>query len=110
MTTESPPSPERSFTRDRLPWVIGAAALAVYLVTLSPWVTLSNLGLVTRASGWDWQTTLAQPLLYLMLLPFRLLPPGWVPLALNVATAVCGALTLMTLARTVALLPHNRVE
>ena len=74
------------------------------------WVTLSNLALVSRVNGWVWQPTLAQPLLGLLTFPLRWLPPGWVPLALNVLNAVCAALTLATLARSVALLPHDRLE
>ena len=110
MTSESSPKLERRFVRDGLPWVVGAAALAVYLATLNHGVTLSNLALVTRVSGWDWQPMLTQPLLCLLTYPFRWLPAGWVPLALNIFTAVCASLTLATLARSVALLPHDRLE
>jgi tetratricopeptide (TPR) repeat protein len=110
MTVESTPRPERQFARDRLPWVVGAAALAVYLVTLNHGVTLSSLALADRITGWDWQPTLYQPLLFLLTYPFRWLPAGWVPLALNGLTAVCASLTLALLARSVALLPHDRLE
>ena len=110
MTVESSPKLERRFVRDGLPWVVGAAALAVYLATLNHWVTLSSLAVVTRVSGWDWHPMLSQPLLCLLTYPSRWLPGGWVPLALNVFTAVCASLTLATLARSVALLPHDRVE
>ncbi len=53
---------------------------------------------------------LSQPLLCLLTLPFHWLPTAWVPLALNVFTAICAALTLATVARSVALLPHDRLE
>src|ERR1035438_1109933 len=102
MTVESAPKPERQFTRDSLPWVVGAAALAVYLATLNHWVTLNSLALVDRLTGWDWQSPLSQPLLFLLTYPFRWLPPSWVPLALNGLTAVCASLTLAILARSVA--------
>jgi tetratricopeptide (TPR) repeat protein len=110
MTVESTPKLERRFVQNSLPWVVGAAALVVYLATLNHWVTLSNLALVTWVNGWDWQPTVSRPLLCLLTLPFRWLPAGYVPLALNVFTAVCAALTLATLARSVALLPHDRME
>jgi tetratricopeptide (TPR) repeat protein len=110
MTAEPSPKLERRFVQNSLPWVVGAAALAVYLATLNHWVTLSNLALVARVSGWDWQPVLSQPLLCLLTFPFRWLPASWVPLALNVFAAVCASLTLATLARSVALLPHDRME
>ena len=110
MTVDSAPQSERNFARDIMPWLVGAGALAVYLLTLNRWINLQNLPLVVRADGWDWQQMLSQPLLYLILQPFRLLPQVWVPPALNSFTAVCAALTLLNLARTVALLSHNRVE
>ena len=110
MTVESLPKPERRFAQDSLPWVVGAAALAVYLATLNHWVTPGSLALIARVNGWEWQSTISQPLLYILTFPFRWLPAGWVPLALNLFTAVGAALTLMTLARSVALLPHDRLE
>ena len=110
MTAEVSSNVERRFARDTLPWVVGAAALVVYLVTLNHWVTLSNLQLVTRVNGWNWQPPIIQPLLVLLTYPFRWLPAAWVPLALNIFTAICASLTLGTLARSVALLPHDRVE
>ena len=110
MTAESSSKPERRFVPDRLPWMVGAAALVVYLATVNHWVTLSSLALVSRVSGGDWQPLLTQPLLGLLTLPLRLLPAGWVPLALNVFTAAGAALTLVTLARSIALLPHDRLE
>ena len=110
MTVESPVKPARKFARDSLPWVVGAAALVVYLATLNQWVSLSSLALVSRVTGWDWQPTLHQPLLFLLTYPFRWLPAGWVPVALNGFAAICASLTLAILARSVALLPHDRLE
>jgi tetratricopeptide (TPR) repeat protein len=110
MTVESSPTSECRFVQAGLPWVIGAAALAVYLATLNHWVTLSSVALVSQVSGWDWQLKLSQPLLCLLTVPFRGLPAGWVPVALNVFAAVCASLTVATLARSVALLPHDRLE
>jgi tetratricopeptide (TPR) repeat protein len=50
-----------------------------------------------------------QPVFYLITSPLRWLPETWVPLALNVLTAVFAALVLALLARAVALLPHDRL-
>ena len=108
MTVET--SPKRHFAQDRLPWVVGAVALVAYLATLNRWLTFDNLTLVGSVNGWDWRPTLSQPLLFLLACPFRLLPASWVPLALNVFAAGCAALTLVTLARSVALLPQDRTE
>ncbi len=92
-----------------LPWAIAAGALVIYLVTLNPWLRLQSLPVVSRVAGWDWQTDLFQPVLFLATLPFRLLPEAWLPVALNAFTAVCAALTLALLARSVALLPQDRL-
>ena len=110
MTVESSSRLERRFAHVGLPWLIGVAALLTYLVTLNHWMTLNSLALVIRVSGWNWQPMLSQPLLCLVTLPFRWLPASCVPLALNVFTAVCAALTLATLARSVTLLPQDCLE
>lgn len=101
---------DRSFTRDLLPWIIGGAALLVYLLTLNGWVSFSSLGQVAKVSGWTWQPEVTAPLFWLVTYPFRLLPDSFVPLALNLFTAICAGLTLSLLGRTVALLPYNRTE
>lgn len=110
MIMKSSPKSESSFVRDGLPWVIGAAALLVYLATLNHWVTLNSLPVAAKVNGWDWQPMLFQPVLFALTYPCRWLPPSWVPLALNLFTAVCASLTLALLARSVALLPHNRLH
>src|SRR2546428_12305156 len=96
---------ERNFVTARLPWLVGAGGLMVYLITLNKWVSLLNLEPVARISGWSWQPALHQPLTWLVLFPFRVLPEPWIPLALNIFTAICAAFVLMLLARSVALLP-----
>ena len=110
MTSEREVSPERSFVRAFLPWLVAAGALVIYLVTLNPWVSLSSIPQVARVSGWTWQPELHGPLFWLVTSPFRLLPAQAIPLALNLFAAVCAALTLALLARSVALLPHDRTQ
>ena len=99
-----------SFTQSGLPWAIAAGALLLYLVTLNRWVTLDSLPYVARVTGWDWTLPFQTPLFYLLTYPFRWLPTSWEPLFLNIFTAVCAALTLALLARSVALLPHDRTH
>ena len=82
---------------------ITLAALFVYALSLSHGVTLSSLTLTSKVAGWDWQPMNGQPLLWLLTLPLRLLPTGWVAPGLNLFSAVCGALTLGILARTLEL-------
>jgi tetratricopeptide (TPR) repeat protein len=108
MTTEPEVNPEKKFAPVFLPWLVAAGALAIYLATLNHWVSLSSLPQVARVSGWTWQPELSGPLLWLITYPFRWLPARMIPLALNLFTAVCAALSLALLARSVALLPHDR--
>jgi len=89
---------------------VAAGGLAVYLITLNPWVSLSSLQQVARVSGWVWQPELYGPLFWLFTCPFRWLPSSVVPFALNCFAAVCAALSLALLARSVALLPHDRTD
>ena len=108
MESDAKASPR--FVPDRLPWLIAAAALLVYLVTLNPWVRLDSVGNVSRVGGWDPGVTLQSPLLLLLALPLRLLPMSVQAVALNGLTAVMAALTLYLLARSVALLPFDRTR
>jgi tetratricopeptide (TPR) repeat protein len=110
MPKNSQTDPRKHFAARLLPWLLGAAMLAVYLLTLNRWVTLANLYPVARVSRFLWQPELFNPLIGLVTLPFRWLPAAQIPLALNVFSAACAAVTLGLLARTVALLPHDRTE
>src|SRR2546426_2210375 len=102
---------ERSvFVQSRLPWLIAAGALLVYLLTLNHWVSLSSLRVVASLSAKDWLPPINRPLHFLLTLPFRWLPPVSRAIGLNAFSAVCGALSLALLARSVALLPHDRTR
>ena len=109
MPLESSDTCNREFISGRLPWLVAGVALVGYLVTLNPWLTPTNLALVSNISGYDWQPMLFQPLVFVVTLPLRLMPAAWVPLAMNLLSAVLAAGTLGLLARSVALLPHNRL-
>ncbi len=98
----------RSFLVRGLPWLVAAGALVVYLFTLNHWVSLANLPQVARTAGWTWQPELLTPAYFVATYPLRWLPAQWIPLGLNLFSALCAVLALGQLARSVALLPHNR--
>ena len=110
MTTEIRTDPRKKFAPRFLPWLLAVAAFVLYWLTLNRWVSLLNLGYVSKISGWTWQVELVSPILFLVTHPFHHLPAPQIPLALNVFSAVCAALTLGLLARSVALLPHDRTD
>ncbi len=110
MPKENQIDPRKNFVPRLLPWLLGVAMLLVYALTLNRWVNLQNLGQVANISGWVWQPQLFGPLQFLFTYPFRWLPAAEIPLALNLFSAVCAAVTLGLLARSVALLPHDRTE
>jgi len=110
MMMDAQTDPRKNFVPRVLPWLLAAAALVVYLVTLSHGVSLFNLTTVAKASGWTWEPEIYQPLSLAVTYPFHWLPVSQIPLALNVFSAVCAALVLGLLARSVAILPHDRTD
>jgi tetratricopeptide (TPR) repeat protein len=110
MSTQPNFGREKSFVPDLLPWLIAAGALLVYLFTLNHWVTLGSLNYVSQVAGWSWPQNMLPPLYFVATFPLRWLPAAWLPVGLNLFSAVCAALTLAQLARSVALLPHDRTQ
>jgi tetratricopeptide (TPR) repeat protein len=110
MTMQTEPNPEKKFIPALLPWILAGIALIIYLVTLNPWVTFGSLGNAARAVGYLRTPSLINPVYVIVTFPLTLLPASWVPLALNLFSAVCAALSVGLLARCVALLPHDRTE
>jgi tetratricopeptide (TPR) repeat protein len=110
MPNENEINPTKSFALRKLPWILGAIMLCVYLFTLNRWVTLANILPVSMVSGFIWEHDFTNPLLFLIEYPFRWLPAAQVPLALNIFSAACAAITLGLLARCVAILPHDRTD
>ncbi len=98
------------FAHARLPWWIVGAALIVYVLTLNRWVSLASLPVVAGISSPNSAPPLSAPLHFLVTFPFRALPAAWQAVGLNLFAAVCGALTLGLLARSVALLPQDRTR
>jgi len=107
---EQSANPERKSLRRFVPWLVAGGALAIYLWTLDPWVSPSNLLQVARTSGWTWQEELSGPLYWLVTYPLRWLPARLIPLALNLFSTLCAVLSLALLARSVMLLPHDRTH
>ena len=101
---------EKSFVPAVLPWLIAGVALLFYVLSLNHWLSLSSLLPVARLSGWIWQPSLTDPLYWLVTYPLRWLPAAAIPISLNLFSAICAALTLALLARSVSLLPHDRTK
>ncbi len=110
MPNENQTDPRKNFVPRFLPWLLGGVMLMVYWFTLNHWVTLLNVYQVANVSGWIWQPQIFNPLTFLATLPFRWLPAAHIPAALNLFSAVCAAATMAVLARSVAILPHDRTE
>lgn len=91
-----------------IPWIIAAAVLAIYLVTVSRWVTVQSLTLVAQVGGWDDNLPANAPVLYLLTRPLALLSAGLLPLAGNLLTVLLAVATVWTLARCIQLLPQDR--
>jgi tetratricopeptide (TPR) repeat protein len=103
-------TPQRSFVRSILPWIVAAVMLLVYLVTLDKVVTIQSAPLLARVNGMDWHGIYTQPVYWLVTLPIRWLPAGAQLVGLNFIAALCASLSLALLARCVALLPHDRTQ
>jgi len=99
------------------PWLVTLCALALYGFTLNHWVRFNSLPFAAQLTGWDWHPGPLvwrpggqYPLFFILTMPLKLLPLTLRPLGLNVFAAVCGALTLAVLARSVRLLSHDRTK
>ena len=110
MATSNQTDPRKKFAPRILPWLLAAAIFGIYWLTLNPWVSLTNYLAVAKTSGWTWQPEVYNPLFFFITYPLRWLPAAQIPGALNLFSAVCAALTLGLLARSVAILPHDRTD
>ena len=98
------------FVQRRLPWIVAGVFILVYGLTLGRWVSYQGLSTLARAGGWDWQLAYHAPLHYLLTYPVRWLPAGWQVIAVNAFSMACSVVTLAILARSVAILPHDRTR
>jgi len=110
MPMETQTDPRTNFVPRWLPWLLAVGMLLVYWLTLNHWVSLFNVASVAKISGWTWQPEVLNPITFLVTYPLRWLPAMVIPLALNLFSAVCAALALALLARSVSLLPHDRTD
>jgi tetratricopeptide (TPR) repeat protein len=101
---------ELGFVQRRLPWIVGAVALVVYTITLNHSSTLAGISALANAVGWEWRSNVVAPLHVLLTFPVRWLPAGLQLTCLNLIAAVSASLALTLLARSVALLPHDRTR
>jgi tetratricopeptide (TPR) repeat protein len=101
---------ELGFVQRRLPWIVAAGALTLYLMTLSHSATFTGLAKLAQVAGWDWRPVLVAPLHFVLTYPIRWLPPGMQLVALNFLSALFASVALALLARSVALLPHDRTR
>jgi tetratricopeptide (TPR) repeat protein len=108
MTNASESNRSRSFVASWLPWLLAAGMLLAYALTVNHGISPGNLRQIVVTEGLNWKPNLLSPLTFLVTYPLHWLPAGIFPLALNVFAAICAALTLALLARSVALLPHDR--
>ena len=93
-----------------LPWIVSAAALAVYLATVSRWLTVQSLTVVSQVGGWDDNFPANAPVLYLLTRPLTWLPSGLLPIAGNLFTTLLATASIWNLARTVQLFPQDRTH
>ncbi len=110
MPTDPKADPRAGFVPRYLPWLLAGAVFCLYCLTLDRQISLFNSSLVARVCGWDWRPQISAPLTFLATVPFHFLPAAAIPAALNLFAAVCAALTIGLLARSVALLPQDRTE
>jgi tetratricopeptide (TPR) repeat protein len=108
MTIVNEPNAGRNLLLRQLPWVVAVAAFGLYFFTLNPWLSSASMGQVARVAGYSWQSEVNDPLYGVVSAPLRLLPARLVPAGVNLLSALCAALALALLARSVALLPHDR--
>lgn len=110
MATRNQADPRKNFVPKMLPWLLAAAVFVIYALTLNHWVSLFNYLAVAKISGWTWQPEVYNPVFFTITAPLCLLPAAMIPTALNLFSALCAAVTLGLLARSVAILPQDRTD
>jgi len=110
MTTETEKNRGGSFVSTWLPWMAGLGMFVFYFLTLHRGITPLNVARVADIDGVTFTPLVTTPVTFLVTYPLHWLPATLAPLALSVLTAIGAALTLVFLARSVALLPHDRTH
>ncbi|HSA12169.1 MAG TPA: tetratricopeptide repeat protein [Candidatus Paceibacterota bacterium] len=107
MTTEAESARPEGVVLSRLPWLLACGMLGVYLLTLNHGVSWGNLRQVAELSGWNWRPNVFAPVTFLVTYPLRWLPASVIAPVANLLAALCAALTLAQLARSVMRLPER---
>jgi tetratricopeptide (TPR) repeat protein len=122
MTNGRAPKSKELYTLTWLPWLLGLLVFGCYLVTVNRSISfvpdwtgivpppLQQAPVGVRMTGWVFGAEFLAPVYYLVTFPLRWLPEQFIPIALNLFSALCGALALVLLAKSVALLPHDRTR
>jgi tetratricopeptide (TPR) repeat protein len=110
MTIETGLNRRRKFVGCVFPWLLGGVMLAVYALTLYRFATPASMSRLANIAGWEWGPKFYAPVTFLATYPLHWLPDGLKLVALNFFAAGCAALALVLLARSVALLPHDRTN
>lgn len=103
-------SRRKRFVSVILPWLVATAGLLVYLTTLNHWVSFASIDQVATITGLAEEPPVYSPAYFLATYPLHWLPAKLAPISLNIFSAACAALSLALLARSVALLPHDRTH
>jgi tetratricopeptide (TPR) repeat protein len=91
-------------SKRRLPLIAALVAFLFYALTLCRGISPGGLSLAAQVAGWDWQGMAGRPALWLVTLPLRVFPAGWIPVCLNLFSAACAAATIAALVKSVQLL------
>ena len=110
MTNQAEKKPSNPVPFPQLPWVTGGLMLLAFLLTLHRSVSPGNAAVAAQVMGWDWHRVYTAPLHFLLTWPIHLLPLTWQLPALNVFAALCGAIALALLTRSIQLMPHDRTR
>lgn len=110
MTTRTEAQAEKSFVNALLPWITAGVLAVVYLATFNHWISLKTLPEVARATGQTYGPETNSPLFNLVTSPLQWLPETTLPVVMNLFSVVCAFFVLVLLARSVALLPHDRTQ
>lgn len=102
------PVSSRLFVTRKLPWILAGVVTVVFLLTRNAWIGLNNLRAVSEAAGWGFENAFAQPLNQLFGMAVSALAGSKFPGQVNVLTAFMAGAVIHLLARSVALLPHDR--
>jgi len=62
---------EMGFTQRRLPWLIAAGALLLFVITLNHSATSAGIASLVRAAGWDWRSNVVAPIHVILTFPVR---------------------------------------